>query len=228
MDKITREVNEIEATLHTSRTQLQTLERNAQNSISSEVNSIRTSLKSSDKRIEYVASQTRHFLSQIEYFNEAETCVDVQPQMTWLRDNLQSIVADLSTAEEQADSAIETTKDYSYKVMDIGQEVESNSSRLSEFHAQATSLAEQAQAALSASESMLEYTEDQIRKKEVEIKEKTAEAAAKRERKIELEVNIEKKRKEIETAEQNRKSRKEDSILGVVSHSFGEVKGSSY
>jgi chromosome segregation ATPase len=215
MEEITSEVSRIQQTLHSSRSQLQVLETSAKNAISSEVDGIRFSLKNGDSRVEHVTTQVRSFLSQIEYVNDS-TSVDLKPQMIWLRDNLQVIVSDLDAAKAKADSSIECTEKYSYKVMDVGEEVDSASYKLTEYHEEAAKLEEQAKSSLSSSQSMLEHAQSQIKRKEQEIKEKTAEAASKRQRKKQLEADLQNKREQIARAERERKDRKEQAIASAV------------
>jgi hypothetical protein len=216
MEEITSEVGKIENNLHSSRRQLQTLEKSAKKSISSEVDGIRSSLKNGDTRVEYVTTQVRSFLSQIEYVDNVSTAVDMKPQMLWLRDNLQVIVSDLDAAKAKADSSIKCTEQYSYKVMDVGEEVDSSSNKLTEYHDEAAKLEEQAKSSLSSSESMLKKTQSTIERKEKEIKDKTAEAASKRQRKTQLEADLENNRQQVARAERERKDRKEQAIAGVV------------
>lgn len=218
MNNITSEVSQIETSLHSSRRQLQTLESSAKKSISSEVDGIRTALKNGDTRAENVTTQMRSFLTQVEHTDDADATVDMKPQMLWLRERLDVIVRDLDATKACADSAITCTESYTYKVMDVAEEVDANRNKLTECHDEAAKLAAQAQASLSASESMLEHAQSQIKRKEKEIKEKTAEAASKRLQKAQLEAEIETKRQKIAQSEKEREERKEQAIVGVVGH----------
>ncbi|KAH8590060.1 hypothetical protein B0O99DRAFT_655118 [Bisporella sp. PMI_857] len=223
MEEITGEVSKIENGLHSSRYQLQTLETSAKGSISSEVDGLRSSLKNGDSRAEYVTDQMRSFFSQIQYINDVSTVVDIKPQMLWLHENLQVIVSDLDAAKAKADSSIKCTEKYSYEVMDVGEEVTSNSNKLTEYHDKVAKLEEQAKSSLSSSEIMLEYTQSQIERKEREIKEKMAEAVSKRRRKTQLETDLENKRQQVAHSERERKDRKEQAIVGVGLGVFGII-----
>jgi len=221
MEEITSEVGKIQNSLHVSRRELQTLETSAKISISSEVDGIRSSLKNGDTRVEHVTAQVRSFLSQIEYTNEASTSVNIAPQMLWLHENLQVIVGDLDAAKAKADNSIRCTGQYSYKVMDVGEEVDAYSSKLTEYQDEAAKFAAQAKSSLSASESILEYTQSQIQRKEEEIRVKTSEVASKRLRKTQLEADIERKRQAAARADRERKGRKEQAIAGTGLAVFG-------
>lgn len=216
MEEITSKVTEIENCLHSSRCQLQTLETSAKKSISLEVDGIQSSLKNGYNRVEHIMTQVGSFLSQIEYVNDASTSVDMKPQVLWLHDNLQVIVSDLDTAKAKADSSIKCTELYSYKVMDVGEEVDSSSNKLTEYQNEVVKLEGQAKSLMSTSETMLEYARSQIECKEREIREKTTEAASKQQSKTRLENDLEKNRQQAARAERERKDRKEQAIAGVV------------
>lgn len=115
-----------------------------------------------------------------------------------------------------ADSAIHCVDRYTYNVMDIAQEVESNSSKLTGHHTEVSTLAADAQTELDASESMLEQAKSQIKLKEADIKQKTADVESKQQRKKQLEDEIAEKQAQGKVARRERKSRKEDSLLGLV------------
>jgi hypothetical protein len=87
MEETTSEVGKIQSTLLSSRSQLRLVETGAQKAISSEVDGLRSSLKTGDNRVEHTTTQVRSFLSQIEDVDDP-TLVDLNSQMIWLRDNL--------------------------------------------------------------------------------------------------------------------------------------------
>lgn len=216
MEEITSNVSNIENSLHSLRRQLQILETSAKRSISSEVDGIRPSLKNGDSRVEYVAAQVRSFLSQIECPDDISTSVDMKPQMLWLSDNLQIIASDLDAATAKADSSIESTMNYTYKVMDIRQQVCYSRQQLIEYHNEAAGLEEQAKESLSWSERMLKRIQLQIDSIEDQIGEKSIKVESKRQRKTQLETNLENARQQVTRSERKRKHRKEDAIVGVV------------
>lgn len=216
MEEITSKVSKIENSLHSSRHQLQVLETSAKKSISPEVDGIRSHLKKGDSRVEYVAAQVRLFLSQIECPDDISTSVDVKPQMVWLRDNLQVIANDLDSAKDKAASSIKFTENYSYKVMDVGEEVDGSSYKLTEYHHKAAKLEEQSKSSLSWSEGKFKQTQSQIKYIEQKIGKKSIEAASKRVRKTQLETDLENARQQVARSERKRKHRKEDAIAGVV------------
>jgi len=215
MEEITSEVSKIQSTLHSSRSQLRLVETGAKKAISLEVDSLRCSLKNGHNRVEHTTTQVRSFLSQIEDIDNS-TSVDLKSQVVWLHDNLQVIVSDLDAAKAKADSSIRCTEQFRYKVMDVGQEVDSSSNKLTEFLNDAAKLEAQARSSLTSSQSMLEYAQAQIRRKEQEIREKIAEAASKRLRRKQLENDLANKREQIARAERERQERKEQAIASAV------------
>lgn len=76
--------------------------------------------------------------------------------------------------------------DYTYKVMDVGQEVEISRSKLTEARRDGEFLASEAQSELSNNQRLLAATQSKIATKEREIRTKTDEANAKKKRGQEL------------------------------------------
>jgi len=219
MDDLTSKVGNIETTLHGSHKQLQTLDKNAQTSIGGEVRGIRNALTNGEGKIQHVSSEMRPFLRQIRCSDPDTSPIDLKPQMAWLSTNLGKIVSELETAQSRADAAIKYTNDYTYKVMDVGQEVEVNRCKLTEAQQDGEALASQAQSELSVSETLLAATQSKIATKESEIRTKTNEANAKRERKKKLDSEISDKNWKIYNAEQKAKRKKGDALFGAVSSS---------
>lgn len=217
MEDLSRAVSDIQVSLDSSRQRLTTLEKNARRSVSSEVSEARTALKASDSKLQHTALQMRSYLKQIEYVSNAETSVDLAPQMTWLQDSLQSIASSFVDARGAADRALTSTMAYQCSVLDVGQEVEQSREKLSQCQSEATVLANQATSALETSEYLLLDAKRQIAQKEAEIAQKSTEAAAKRRRKTELESQISQKEVDIANAQRLRQGKKEDAAIGVVS-----------
>ncbi|MCJ1401424.1 hypothetical protein MMC11_004637 [Xylographa trunciseda] len=215
MEDLTSTVGGIETALHGSRRQLQTLEKIAQASITQEVDGMRKALLNGDGKIEHVFSEIQSFLRRIEYNNTVETIIDLKPQMTWLSTNLDEIVTELKKAESRAETAMFCTNDYTYKVMDVGQEVEISRSKLTEAHRRGELLTSEAQSELSNSESLLATTESKIVSKERDIRTKTNESKTKRERKLELDSEISTKNQEISRASRVRESKKDKAAIGA-------------
>jgi chromosome segregation ATPase len=219
MEQIKREVREIESSLHSSRQLLYSLERVAERSITSEVDGIRTSLKKADHKIESVSSQVHAFRAQIEDVDNAERSVNMESQMTWLRDSLAKIVEDLEKAESSARTAIECTDTYVYKVMDLKQDVETNSSKLVEHHDNAAILLARAKSEVSASERSLLSIQEKVSTKEREINSKNTIATSKRQRKAVLERQCAAKRNDVAEARRQRERRKEQAVASTVRRS---------
>jgi chromosome segregation ATPase len=217
MESLSEGIGQIGTDLNISRVQLSALEQRAGSAIGSQVDGIRTSLHSGENRIENVTSQAKDFLGRIEYIAEAETSIDLQPQMVWLRDSLHEIAHDFDVAQERADDAITLTNEYVYKFMDVGHDVDSNKRRLSEFNNQVANFEQEAQEALSASESLVAQTRSQIQRKGQEIKDKVTAAKNAKDRKFQIEAEIQNKRQEMELAEKGRRRKKKGLIAGVVS-----------
>ena len=158
MDDLTQKVGNIETALHGSRRQLQTLDKNAQASIGQEVDGMRNALTSGDGKIQYVSSEVQSFLSQIEHNDTDTSLVDLKPQMIWLSTNLGGIVSELKMAQSRAETAMNYANDYTYKVMDVGQEVEISRSKLTEARRDGEFLTSETQSELSNSQRLLAAT----------------------------------------------------------------------
>ena len=218
MEDLSSAVSKIQVDLNSSRQRLTTLEGNARRSVSGELSCVRTALKASDNKIEHAAVEIRSYLHQIDNVPNAQTSVDMAPQITWAHNSLQSIAASFEDALGAAGRAMQCTTAYSYSVLDIGQEVEQSRDKLSQCQAKATMLGNQASSALKTSEDLLLDAKREITAKEAEIARKTAEAAATRRRKTQLESQISQKKVAVADAKRLQESKKEDVAIGVVSY----------
>ena len=216
MEQIKREVQEIESSLHSSRQLLLSLERSAKRSITSEVAGARTSLRKADHKIEGVSSQVHTFRAQVENVDNAETTVKMDAQMTWLCDSLAKIMDDFKEAESCARSAIEGTDEYVYKIMDLKEDVEWRSSKLTGHHSNATILLARAKSEVSASESSLLSIQEKVSSKAREIASKNRSAASKRRQKAGLEQQAAAKRAGIAEARRERERRKDRAAASTV------------
>jgi predicted RNase H-like nuclease (RuvC/YqgF family) len=216
MESLSSNVTKIKSYFHSSRERLNILDASAKKTIGTEVTGIRTSLQDSSTKIQHTTSQMHSYLSQIEYTTKPETTVDMAPQISWLSTSLDSIVASLGGAQASADRALLCTTQYTYLVLDVGQEVEAESDRLNEFQSQAKGMASQAESLLSLSEEMLRQTQAKVRAKEEEIRIKRREVNEKRNRKKRLQREISQKNTQIAETERRRNSKKEDAGVGLV------------
>lgn len=216
MEQIKREVREIESSLDSSRHLLYSLERVAERSITSEVDGIRTSLKKADHKMESVSSQVQAFRAQIEDVDNAEGSVNMESQMTWLRENLAKIMEDLGKAESSARTAIECTDTYVYKVMDLEQDVEAHSSKLIEHHDNAAILLARAKSEAFASERKLLSVQESVSTKEREINSKNTIATSKRQQKAVLERQYAAKCYDVAEARRQRERRKKQAAASTV------------
>ncbi|KAM7218897.1 hypothetical protein V8F06_005777 [Rhypophila decipiens] len=227
MDNISSNVRKVQTNLHSSRRLLTTIESNGKRELTSEVSGMRDAIKMGDNKLVSASAQVRSYLLQIENVPKAETTVDMKPQMGWLHKSLDSVVGSFGEAQNAAGRALRCTTECSYRVLDVGQEVEKNREQLSDYQRQARALANQASSSLRSSETLLREGREQIGEKEAEIRRKTSEAAALRERKRKLEKEIPQKEAEIREAERQRQSKKEDAalaagagILGIIAAPF--------
>jgi chromosome segregation ATPase len=219
MENLASKVANIESDLHKHRRQLQTLETNAKASIGGEVQDMQTALTDGDKRIQYVSSDMKSCLLQIEdYHSDHINKLDLAPQMTWLSTRLGEIVSDFETAQSRAETAIYYVNDYTYQVLDVEQEVEASRSQLSEAEAGGEILVRDAQKELSVSERLLAATQAKIADKEREITTKTSEANAKRLRKTQLDREIADKNRRIREAETKVEKKKDRAAISGVSN----------
>jgi len=220
MENLASKVANIESDLHKHRRQLQTLETNAKASIGGEVQGTQTALTNGDDKIQYVSSEIQSCLCQIEYYHSDRTSpLDLAPQMTWLSTRLGEIVSDFETAQSRAKTAIYYVNDYTYKVLDVGQEVEASRSQLTETEADGEILAQEAQEELSLSERLLAATQAKMADKEREISAKTSEVNAKRQRKTQLDREIADKNRRIREAEAKVEKKKDRAAISGVSSS---------
>jgi chromosome segregation ATPase len=139
--------------------------------------------------------------------------------MTWLPTRLGEIVSDFETAQSGAETAIYYVNDCTYKVLDVGQEVEASRSQLTEAEADGEILARGAQKELSLSERLLAATQAKIADKEREIRAKTSEANAKRQRKTQLDSGIADKNRRIREAEAKVEKKKDRAAVSGVNSS---------
>ncbi|KAM7186292.1 hypothetical protein V8F33_011888 [Rhypophila sp. PSN 637] len=225
MDNISSNVRKVQTNLHSSRRLLTTIESNGKRELTSEVSGMRDSIKAGDDKLVNASAQVRSYLLQIENVPKAETTVDMKPQMGWLHKSLDSVVSSFGEAQNAAGRALRCTTECSYRVLDVGQEVEKNREKLSDYQRQARVLADQASSSLRTSETLLREAREQMREKEAEIRRKTSEAAALRERKRELAREIPQKEAEIREAERQRQSKKEDAALAAVTDQGAGILG---
>ena len=166
-----------------------------------------------------VSSEVQSFLSQIEHNDTDTSLIDLKPQLKWLSTNLGEIISELKMAQSQAGTAMNYTNDYTYKVMDVGQEVEISRSKLIEARRDGEFLTSEAQSELSNSQRQLAATQSEIAAKEREIRTKTNEANAKRERRQELNSEISRINREISEATRAREKKEDIAAVGAVSNS---------
>jgi chromosome segregation ATPase len=134
-----------------------------------------------------------------------------------LSTGLGEIVGELETARSRAETALNHVIDYTYKVMDVGQEVESSRSKLNKAEADSKILVDEAQKELNMSERRLAATLSKITDKENEIRTKTDEANGKRLQKNQLDAEILNKNQKIHDTERGVKRRKGTAAVSTVS-----------
>jgi chromosome segregation ATPase len=218
MENLTSKVANIENDLHEHRRQLQTFEINAKASIGGEVQDMQAALTDGDNKILYVSSDMQSCLRQIEDdHSDPTSTLHLAPQMTWLSTRLGEIASDFETAQSRAETAIYCVNDYTYKVLDVEQEVEASRSQLTEAEADGKILAREAQEELSLSERLLAATQLKITGKEREISTKTSEANAKRQRKTQLDRDIADKNRRIREVETKVEKKKDRAAISGVS-----------
>jgi chromosome segregation ATPase len=218
MEKITAKVVTIESELQNSNRLLQTLENKAKKSIGREVSQMSNALVSSDHRIQHVSSEMQSFLKAIEYSDQKPSSVDLSPQMNWLSSNLALIAGDFQTAESRADSALNHCTAYHYQVKDVGQDVETQKTKLDSAQQEGERLTSEVQEKLSSSQLLMEQTQSRIRDKENEIKAKTQRVSSLRSQKETMEATIRTKQAEISRANAKAERKKDKgAALGFVS-----------
>ncbi|KAL5598153.1 hypothetical protein FOBRF1_011946 [Fusarium oxysporum] len=111
--------------------------------------------------------------------------------------------------------------DCTYRVMDVGRDVEAQDDLLDECQSQAKGLASQAERSLSSSEGILAQTQTKASAKEEEIRTKTRQATEKRTRKAQLDREISQKNGQIAETHRRRESKKESAGVGLMLTGIG-------
>ncbi|KAN0086830.1 hypothetical protein V8E54_000518 [Elaphomyces granulatus] len=223
MDELTGKVATIESDLYNHRRRLQTLETDAQKSIGGEIQGLRTALTNGDGKVQDISLETQTCLFQIEDHVGDNSLIDLKPQMTLLSTGLGEVVGELETARSRAETALNHVIDYTYKVMDVGQEVESSRSKLNKAEADSKILVDEAQKELNMSERRLAATLSKITDKENEIRTKTDEANGKRLQKNQLDAEILNKNQKIHDTERGVKRRKGTAAVSTGVGIFGAL-----
>ena len=217
MENLSSNVTRIQSSLYSARQRFNNLDANAKETIETEVTDIRTSLQDGSVKVQHTIVQIRSHLSQIEDVVEPNKAAPTAlPQIEWLSQALDSIVASLDDAQASADRALLCTTQYTYSVLDVGQEVEAESDKLNQCQSIVEGMADQAKSSLRYSEEVLKEAQAKVNAKEEEIQRKTREANEKRTRKTQLESEITQKNTEIAATERRRESKKGSAAAGLV------------
>lgn len=216
MDKLQNDIRASKSTLITAKNNLASLEREATTDLSSHVETVRKQLKLADRDLLHTTIQAQSFLSQLELVPKASTSVDLEQQVLWVIDRLEAVLGHLNNAHQSVDNTISSTNIYVYKVMDIGEDVESKDRELSTHQLAANTLSTNAEAKLKTYQSNLEKLERKIREKEAEVKTKAADARYKRQRQSQLTAQIKNARCKAEEAQRERERRNKHAKRGAV------------
>jgi chromosome segregation ATPase len=215
MDSLSNNVSNIQDSLRSARERLNSLDTASKNIVATEVASVRSSLQNSLSKAQHAKLQMSSFLLLLENV-EDPTTVNMAPQISWLARSLDDITASITQAEASADSALQSTMDCSYQVMDVGRDVEAQDDLLDECRSRAKDLASQAESSLASSEAILAQTQRDANTKEGEISIKTRQASEKKTRKAELDREITQKNGQIAETHRRRESKKESAGVGLV------------
>lgn len=215
MDSLSNNVSNIQHSLQSAKERLSSLDATSKNTVAVEVATVRSSLQNSLRKAQHAKLQMSSFLLLLENV-EDPTTVNMAPQIYWLGRSLDGIAASITQAEASADSALQSTMDCCYQVMDVGRDVETQDDLLDECQSQAKELASQAESSLTSSEAILAQTQRDASAKEEEIRIKTRQANEKRTRKTELDREISQKNGQIAETHRRRESKKESAGVGLV------------
>ncbi|KAF5599971.1 hypothetical protein FPANT_2874 [Fusarium pseudoanthophilum] len=222
MDSLSNNVSDIQDSLRSARERLNSLDTTSKNIVATEVASVRSSLQNSLSKAQHTKSQMSSFLFLLENV-EDPTTVNMAPQISWLARSLNDITASITQAEASADSALQSTMDCSYQVMDVGRDVEAQDDLLDGCQSQAKDLASQAESSLASSEAILAQTQRDASAKEEEIRIKTRQANEKKTRKAELDREITQKNGQIAETHRRRESKKESAGVGLMLTGIGLI-----
>ena len=217
MDKVNSSVHRINRELVECRQKLQVIERSAETTVKAKVEDIRGNLKGADHLIDNVREQTTTYLHRLEDVEKASTTVNMQSQMTWLHNRLDDIILDLDAADSHAKDAAQSTNQYIYKVMDIKQEVEVNSSTLADHQLTAERLLALARSDVTENEARIRSANATISSNETSIKSKKATIETKTKSKANLEGQVAAKQNQINRARSEQRDRKAQAIGSGVS-----------
>ncbi|KAG9498401.1 hypothetical protein J7337_009206 [Fusarium musae] len=222
MDSLSNNVSDIQDSLRSARERLNSLDTTSKNIVAAEVASVRSSLQNSLSKAQHAKLQLGSFLLLIENV-EDPTTVNMAPQISWLARSLDEITASITQAEASADSALQSTMDCSYQVMDVGRDVEAQDDLLDECQSRAKDLASQAESSLASSEAILAQTQRDASAKEEEVRIKTRQANEKKTRKAELDREITQKNGQIAETHRRRESKKESAGVGLMLTGIGLI-----
>ncbi|KAF5539215.1 hypothetical protein FNAPI_10886 [Fusarium napiforme] len=222
MDSLSNNVSDIQDSLRSARERLNSLDTTSKNIVATEVASVRSSLQNSLSKAQHAKLQMRSFLLLLENV-EDPTTVNTAPQISWLARSLDDITASITQAEASADSALQSTMDCSYQVMDVGRDVEAQDDLLDECQSRAKDLASQAESSLASSEAILAQTQRDASAKEEEIRIKTRQVNEKKTRKVELDREITQKNGQIAETHRRRESKKESAGVGLMLTGIGLI-----
>ncbi|EXM26222.1 hypothetical protein RAB80_012662 [Fusarium oxysporum f. sp. vasinfectum] len=221
METLSNDVSKIQNSLQSARERLSALDVTSKNTVATEVAAVRSSLQDSLIQAQHTKLQMSSYLLLLENVESPETIINIAPQISWLGRSLNGIAASLAQAEASADSALQSTMDCTYRVMDVGRDVEAQDDLLDECQSQAKGLASQAERSLSSSEEILAQTQTKASAKEEEIRTKTRQATEKRTRKAQLDREISQKNGQIAETHRRRESKKESAGVGLMLTGIG-------
>jgi len=223
MEKITREVTQLQGDLHTSRSQLRVLERASKTDIASKVDTIRAPLGSGRKLLNTICDKNTSFVARIEAAGadsaplHSGVLAEMPGKLLSLRAELDELVGHLESAHVATATAIDTTDSYALKVMDVGQDIDVRSAHLARCQSSAATLAAQSRQELTESRTALEKAKGELAKKRAEVSSKEREVQKKKERKKELTEQIQQKNRQVAAAEKESSDRKEQAaVSGVI------------
>ncbi|OAL46818.1 hypothetical protein IQ07DRAFT_142443 [Pyrenochaeta sp. DS3sAY3a] len=176
MDELVKKVRTIDVSLTRSENSLSRMNRDAKYVIGSDVKKIDRALQNSHREIETIHGEIQILLEDVDKASQ-EDPVDLQPKMTWLRDNVDCIVAFLKEAEGMSNVAMLGTMSFQNSVSDVEQEIAVQRRELDGATRVGASIRSKAYDAKQASLRLIKETEKEIAEKDKEIRGKSAEAS---------------------------------------------------
>ncbi|KJZ79752.1 hypothetical protein HIM_00466 [Hirsutella minnesotensis 3608] len=214
MDALRLKVDAIHDTLSSSNRELQNLNRNSEKDICREMGYLVAAIELGDQNISHVFQELGEGLRQVPRDQVAK--LDLAPQLEWLGVHLTRIWDDFKRAASSTQSAMAQAMVYSYKANDIQQLASAKAVELAKLETEAHRLSEMTREKLDRSLGQLDekLKEASVANNDLKENEKHYDQLLKAKEKTEAELRG--KRAQIDDAEKQIESERDDRAVGLV------------